>query len=199
MPHTSCVAVAGKYNKYPSQPPPARAGAATVPLRQFALAVHDVEGVPAACVLLQDRFDLDVNVLLLAAYVGVHGKTLTAEHVASARAVIDAWHEEVVRPLRAVRRRLKSGPAPAPDARTASLRRHVAGSELDAELVELDELGRWADDLDLPNSPGSILEITTTAMELVVQSYDGGTVDPEVTAAIAVIATASARQEGAPT
>lgn len=193
------MAVAGKYNKYPSQPPPARAGVATVPLRQFALAVHDVEGVPAACVLLQDRFDLDVNVLLLGAYIGVQGKTLTAEDVASARAVIDAWHQEVVRPLRAVRRRLKSGPAPAPDARTASLRRHVAGSELDAELVELDELGRWADALDLPCSPGSVLEHTTTAMELVVQSYDGGTVDGEVTAAIAVIATASARLEGAPT
>lgn len=193
------MAVAGKYNKYPSQPPPARADGATVPLRQFALAVHDVEGVPAACVLLQDRFDLDVNVLLLGAYIGVQGKTLTAEDVASARAVIDAWHEEVVRPLRAVRRRLKSGPAPAPDARTASLRRHVAGSELDAELVELDELGRWADDLDPPGGPGSVLEHTTTAMELVVQSYDGGTVDGEVTAAIAVIATASARQEGAPT
>ena len=108
------MAVAGKYNKYPSQPPPARAGGATVPLRQFALAVHDIEGVPAACVLLQDRFDLDVNVLLLGAYIGVQGKTLAAEDVDAARAVVDAWHDEVVRPLRAVRRRLKSGPPPAP-------------------------------------------------------------------------------------
>ena len=199
MPHTSCVAVAGKYNKYPSQPPPARAGGVTVPLRQFALAVHDVEGVPASCVLLQDRFDLDVNVLLLGAYIGVQGKAMSAEDVDAARAVVDTWHDEVVRPLRAVRRRLKSGPAPAPDARTASLRRHVAGSELDAELVELDELGRWADELDVPNGAGSAIERATTAMELVVQSYDGGTVDGEVAAALEVIATAAARQEGVPT
>jgi uncharacterized protein (TIGR02444 family) len=199
MPHTSCVAVAGKYNKYPSQPPPARAGGAIAPLRQFALAVHDVEGVPAACVLLQDRFDLDVNVLLLGAYVGVQGKTLVAEDVSAARAVVDAWHDEVVRPLRAVRRRLKSGPAPAPDARTASLRRHVAGSELDAELVELDELGRWADELDAPTSTGSVIEHATKAMELVVQSYDGDTVDGEVAGALEVIAAAAARQEGAAT
>jgi len=199
MPHTSCVAVAGKYNKYPAQPPPARAGGTIAPLRQFALAVHDVEGVPAACVLLQDRFDLDVNVLLLGAFVGVQGKILAAEDVAAARAVVDAWHDEVVRPLRAVRRRLKSGPAPAPDARTASLRRHVAGSELDAELVELDELGRWADDLEAPNGAGSAVEHATTAMELVVQSYDGGTVDGEVAGALEVIATAAARLEGAAT
>jgi uncharacterized protein (TIGR02444 family) len=199
MPHTSCVAVAGKYNKYPAQPPPARAGGAIAPLRQFALAVHDVEGVPAACVLLQDRFDLDVNVLLLGAFVGVRGKILAAEDVAAARAVVDAWHNEVVRPLRAVRRRLKSGPAPAPDARTASLRRHVARSELDAELVELDELGRWADELEAPNGAGSVVEDATAAMELVVQSYDGGLVDGEVAAALEVIATAAARLEGAAT
>jgi uncharacterized protein (TIGR02444 family) len=198
MPHTSCVAVAGKYNKYPAQPPPARAGA-IAPLRQFALAVHDVEGVPAACVLLQDRFDLDVNVLLLGAYIGVQGKTLAAEDVAAARALVDAWHNEVVRPLRAVRRRLKSGPAPAPDARTASLRRHLAGSELDAELVELDELGRWADELVAPNGAGSAVEHATTAMELVVQSYDGGPVDGEVAGALDVIATAGARLGGAAT
>jgi uncharacterized protein (TIGR02444 family) len=193
------VAVAGKYNKYPAQPPPARAGGAIAPLRQFALAVHDVDGVPAACVLLQDRFDLDVNVLLLGAFVGVQGKTLAAEDVAAARAVVDAWHNEVVRPLRAVRRRLKSGPAPAPDARTASVRRHVAGSELDAELVELDELGRWADELEAPNGAGSAVEHATTAMELVVQSYDGVLVDGEVAGALEVIATAAARLGGAAT
>jgi uncharacterized protein (TIGR02444 family) len=193
------VAVAGKYNKYPAQPPPARAGGATAPLRQFALAVHDTEGVPAACVLLQDRFELDVNVLLLGAYIGVQGKTMAAEDVAAARAVVDAWHNEVVRPLRAVRRRLKSGPAPAPDARTTSLRRQVAGSELDAELVELDELGRWADELDAPKGAGSAVEHATTAMELVVQSYDGSLVDGEVAAALEVIATAAARLEGTAT
>jgi len=193
------VAVAGKYNKYPAQPPPARAGGVAVPLRQFALAVHDVEGVPDACVLLQDRVELDVNVLLLGAYIGVQGRTLTAADVAAARAIIDAWHDEVVRPLRAVRRRLKSGPAPAPDARTASLRRHVAGSELDAELVELDELGRWADEFDAPFGAGSPVEHATTAMELVVQSYDGNLVDGEVVGALQVIATAAARQEGVAT
>jgi uncharacterized protein (TIGR02444 family) len=108
MPHTSCMAAASKYNKYAAQPPPAR-----VSLRQFALVVHETEGVSNACVSLQDRFDLDVNILLLGAYIGVQGKTLAAENVDAARAVVDEWHNAIVRALRAVRRRLKSGPAPA--------------------------------------------------------------------------------------
>lgn len=191
MPHTSCMAAASKYNKYPAQPPPAR-----VSLRQFALVVHETEGVSNACVSLQDRFDLDVNILLLGAYIGVQGKTLAAEHVDAARAVVDEWHNEIVRALRAVRRRLKSGPAPAPDIRTAALRRHVAESELDAEMVELDELGKWADALQAPAVAGSAIESATAAMEAVVQSYRGDPVNSEAAGAFAAIATAAAAATG---
>ena len=35
--------------------------------------------------------------------------------LAAARARVDTWPREIVRPLRAVRKRLKTGPAPAPD------------------------------------------------------------------------------------
>lgn len=143
--------------------------------------------------LLQDRFDLDVNVLLLGAYIGVQGTTLTAEQVDSARAVVDAWHREIVRPLRAVRRRLKSGPAPAPDTRSAALRNRVAKVELDAELVELDELGKWADQFEAPTVAANAIESATAAMEVVVQSYRGGPVDGEAVGALAAIATAAAR------
>jgi uncharacterized protein (TIGR02444 family) len=196
MPHTSCVAVASKYKKYPAQPPPARASENPTAFRQFAIAVHDVDGVPEACVLLQDRCDLDVNVLLLGSYIGVQGKSITAEHVDAARAVVDGWHNEIVRPLRAVRRRLKSGPAPAPDTRTAALRRHVAESELDAELVELDELGKWADELQARAVAGSAIESATAAMEAVVQSYRGGPADSEAAGALAAIAKAAADAAG---
>lgn len=191
MPHTSCMAAASKYNKYPAQPPPAR-----VSLRQFALVVHETEGVSNACVSLQDRFDLDVNILLIGAYIGVQGKTLAAEHVDAARAVVDEWHNEIVRALRAVRRRLKSGPAPAPDTRTAALRRHVAESELDAEMVELDELGKWADELQARAVAGSAIESATAAMEAVVQSYRGGPADSEAAGALATIAKAAADAAG---
>jgi uncharacterized protein (TIGR02444 family) len=145
---------------------------------------------------MQDRCDLDVNVLLLGSYIGVQGKSITAEHIDAARAVVDEWHNEIVRPLRAVRRRLKSGPAPAPDTRTAALRRHVAESELDAELVELDELGKWADELQARAVAGSAIESATAAMEAVVQSYRGGPADSEAAGALATIAKAAADAAG---
>ncbi len=103
----------------------------------------------AACVSLQDQFGLDVNLLLLAAYVGAaRRQTLTADQLDTARTVVDAWHIEVVRPLRSVRRRLKSGPAPAPTPQTEEVRAQVAKAELDAELIELDLLGAWAAELE---------------------------------------------------
>lgn len=110
-----------------------------------------------------------------------------------ARAVVDAWRNEIVRPLRAVRRRFKSGPAPAPDTRTAALRRHVAKAELDAEMVELDELGKWADEFEAPTVAGSAIERATAAMEAVVQSYLAAPLDTEAAGALEAIATAAAR------
>jgi uncharacterized protein (TIGR02444 family) len=192
MHHTSCVAVASKYNKYSVQPFAARAT-----LRQFAVAVHEAEGVATACVSLQDRFDLDVNVLLLAAYVGaVRRQTLTAEHLGTARDLVDAWHDEVVRPLRGVRRMLKSGPAPAPSPRTEAVRKKLAKAELDAELIELDVLGQWADELDTPAGPGSQAEHARAAMDVAVHAYSTGSLSGEELDALAVIATAAAQTAG---
>ena len=187
MLHTSCVAVASRYNKYPVQPPAAR-----VTVRQFALAVHQSEGVPAACVLLQDRFDLDVNVLLLAAYVGaVRGQTFTPDSLEAVRAVTDPWQRQVVRPLRAVRRRLKTGPAPAPDPRTDEVRSGVKKAELDAELIELDELGRWVDGLASPPAAGDATNRARAAMDVVVHDHIPGALSDEESLALAAIAQAA--------
>jgi uncharacterized protein (TIGR02444 family) len=186
MLHTACVAGAGNYNKYRVEP-----SAARVALPPFAVAVHEADGVGAACVALQDRFGLDVDVLLLAAYVGaVRGQTLTAEQVSAARAVIDEWHVEVVRRLRGVRRGLKSGPAPAPSARTEEIRAAVAKAELDAELVELDQLDQWA--AGLPADQGSpSAELALAAMEVVVHSYSADAIDDDARGALAAIASAA--------
>jgi uncharacterized protein (TIGR02444 family) len=192
MHHTFCVAVAGNYDKYGAQPVAARAT-----LRQFAVAVHEAEGVAAACVSLQDRLELDVDVLLLAAYVGaVRRQTLTAEQLGTARELVDSWHDEVVRRLRGVRRMLKSGPAPAPSPQTEAVRNEVAKAELDAELIELDVLGQWADDLNTPAGPGSQAEHARAAMDVAVHAYSTGSLSGEDLDALAVIAAAAARTAG---
>jgi uncharacterized protein (TIGR02444 family) len=188
MPHTLCVVEASEYNKYRVAPP-----AASVTLRQFAIAVHEADGVPASCVSLQDRFGLDVNVLLLAAYLGTVLRQMpTAEQLRSARALVDGWHGEVVRPLRGVRRMLKAGPAPAPSAETDAVRSQVAKAELDAELIELDVLDGWAAGL-APSAGQPSAELTTAAMEVAVRSYSPEPLGDDERHALAIIAAAATR------
>jgi uncharacterized protein (TIGR02444 family) len=114
----------------------------------FSLAVYGAEAVGPECLLLQDKFGLDINLLLLCAYLGaVHGATLTAGDIAAARAEVAAWHDDIVKPLRAARRRLKT--TALPDVRiadaAAQLRTRVKAAELESEYVEQLLLERWAE------------------------------------------------------
>jgi uncharacterized protein (TIGR02444 family) len=110
--------------------------------KRFALELYRRPGVADACLALQNRHDLDVNVVLFAAFVGAaQRRTLTPDGLMQAHRRVDAWHQEVVRQLRAVRQRLKAGPAPAPSEATGLLRRKLARIEIEAEMIELDQLG----------------------------------------------------------
>ncbi len=128
--------------------------------------------MPDACLHLQSRHDVDVPVVLFAAFVGaVRRQALKASDVDAARGRVDAWHCEVVRPLRAVRQRLKTGPAPAPDDVTARLRSQVQRIEIDAELIELDELDALIPELELMPASGSAAECAAAAIETVIKAY----------------------------
>jgi len=112
-------------------------------LWRFALTVYEKPGVADACLLLQDRYGCNVTLLLFAAWAGAErGFALTPDEIATACATVEAWHGEVVEPLRAVRRRLKHGPPPAPDAVTGNLRARLQAIEIEAERIELATLAR---------------------------------------------------------
>ena len=102
-------------------------------LWSFSLAVYAAPGVADACLTAQDEAGADVNLLLWAAWLAAQGHDLTAAELAEAVAATQPWRDDVVRPLRALRRRLKSGPAPAPCPATESLRAQVKAAELEAE------------------------------------------------------------------
>ena len=74
-------------------------------LWQFSLAVYGQAGVPAACLLLQDRHGADVNVLLYAGWRASQGEALSEAGCRSAIARSAKWRDELVFPLRALRRR----------------------------------------------------------------------------------------------
>lgn len=103
------------------------------PLWDFSLAVYGRPGMPAACLDLQDRLGQDVNVLLFAAWAGMDcNADLPAAELERIDTAVALWRAEVVRPLRAVRRRVKG--------EDDALYRRMKAAELEAERVQQDRL-----------------------------------------------------------
>jgi uncharacterized protein (TIGR02444 family) len=101
------------------------------PFWRFSLATYAAPGVAAECLTLQDALGLDVNLLLFCAWLGAERHVLlTRADIEQAAAVVQTWHERVVRPLRGVRQTLKTV------SRKTPLRSKVKGVELEAEQVE---------------------------------------------------------------
>lgn len=111
------------------------AEAPTTPFWDYSLAVYARPGVAEACLALQDRHGLDVNVLLFCCWAGVRGRALSADEVEGLVAAVGPWHEGVVKPLRAVRRWLKDQET-APGAAAEALCQEVKARELEAERIE---------------------------------------------------------------
>jgi uncharacterized protein (TIGR02444 family) len=77
-------------------------------LWRFSLAVYGAHGVKEECLALQDTHDIDVNLLLFAAWTGAaRGVRLDATTLSDARAAVAAWSRNVIGSLRAARRATK--------------------------------------------------------------------------------------------
>ena len=115
---------------------------------RFSLAVYQVDGVARSCLALQAGIGLDVNVLLMSLLAARwHRRPIERDEVEQAEALARPWREDVVAPLRRVRSRLKSGPAPAPSPGTDALRNEIKAAELRAERIEQQALAAWIDAL----------------------------------------------------
>ncbi|MBP2292186.1 TIGR02444 family protein [Azospirillum rugosum] len=132
------------------------------PLWDFSLAVYARPGVPAACLDLQDRCGQDVNVLLFAAWAGLAcGVRLSAEELTRIDSTIAPWRAEVVRPLRAVRRRVKG--------EDQSLYERLKSAELAAERVQQDRLFAAS---GLVPGPGGSADLAAANLRLLVPGDD---------------------------
>lgn len=106
-------------------------------LWDFALRLYASPGVGDACLTLQDESGVDVPMLLFSAWLAKHSAALTDAELERIDKRVADWRNEVVRPLRAIRRRLKGGPHPAPTKETDALRNEVKSVELGSEKIEL--------------------------------------------------------------
>lgn len=101
---------------------------------QAALAAYGHPGVEAACMALQDDYGLDVIVILTLGWLAARRTGLSDPGLDALVAAARPWQEGVVKPLRELRRRLKSEDDPAMARVYDSLKK----SELEAERSEME-------------------------------------------------------------
>ncbi len=111
------------------------------PFWSYSLTLYVREGVAAACLDLQDRLDLDVNLLLFCCWAGSRGRTLNADETAELIAATRDWRDKVILPLRGARRWLKDQTLETGEA-AANLREDIKARELAAESIQQDILNR---------------------------------------------------------
>ena len=130
------------------------------PFWDFSLEVYQRRNVAGPCMALQDRLQLDINLLLFCCWTGERGHQLSEQQVREALAATEVWQGQVVAPLRRLRRLLKTSLDLAPERRQA-FRDKLKDLELDAERVEQDILIET-----VPLSPGESRGAEVAALNL---------------------------------
>lgn len=147
------------------------------PFWNFSLAVYGANTVQDECLKLQDQFGLDVNLILLCAFLGaIRGVALTPDDIAAARREAEQWQDQVVRPLRVARRTLKTAElTDADDAAAAmQLRAQVKAAELEAERIEHMILERWAEARFATRPRGNADDVVTANLQTLFSAYGIG-------------------------
>jgi uncharacterized protein (TIGR02444 family) len=110
------------------------------PFWRFSLRFYRQPGVADACIALQDGCGVDVNILLFLLWLAGERRQISAAEARAVCAAVASWHDEVVVPLRNLRRRLKDG-MPLVERNTAELfRTRIKAVELEAERLQQEAL-----------------------------------------------------------
>jgi uncharacterized protein (TIGR02444 family) len=123
------------------------------PFWRFSLRFYRQSGVADACIALQDDCGVDVNILLLLLWLATDRRRIWTGEVAAVCAKAGPWRDDVVAPLRSLRRRLKDG-APLVEHNTAELfRTRIKAVELEAERLQQEALFALAPGLATTDEP----------------------------------------------
>jgi len=111
--------------------------ASTHPFADFSARVYRKPGVADACLFIQERYGLNVNLVLFCLWVADRGGgALTAGQIDTAmRRVID-WEAQVIEPLRAIRKTCRSEALGVPEFLLQMFAPQIETAELGAAQVE---------------------------------------------------------------
>lgn len=120
------------------------------PFWRFSLRFYARPHIAEACLALQDNAGADVNILLFVLYLADHRQQLSAAEIARLDSAVGQWREAVVRPLRILRRGLKSGVEFIPGPVSETFRSQIKRLELEAEQIEQHRLEEFASSVGTP-------------------------------------------------
>jgi len=150
-------------------------------LWRFSLAVYSQPQVPPACLALQDRHGVDVNLLLYAGWRAWGGDALSREGCRTALERSEVWRNDLVLPLRSIRRR--AGTLARNDPKFAQVYAALKACELQIERRQQAMLADGSG-----QDSGASADIIT-ALEVFAETF-GILKNPDVRPALATIAAA---------
>jgi uncharacterized protein (TIGR02444 family) len=125
------------------------------PFWKFSLGYYRGAGVSEACLELQDRCGVDVNVVLFLLWMASQKRVLAADQVKRLADKVRPWQADVIGPIRALRRMLKSD-APLLDKGSAELfRTKIKAVELESERLQQEAMYGLAESLK-PETAASV-------------------------------------------
>ena len=138
--------------------PDAKPAATGSPFWRFSLRFYRRSGVADACITLQERSGVDVNLLLYLLWQASQGRAFAAEDVVALEEVIAPWRAATVIPLRTMRRALKEPPGLVAGPAAEVFRNKIKAVELEAERLQQEAMYELAQAQSARRSVGSSQE-----------------------------------------
>jgi len=110
------------------------------PFWRFSLKYYKQPGVSDACIALQDRYGVDVNLLLFLFWLASERQTLVADEVKKLDDTVRSWRELTIIPIRNARRNLKGAKTFVDPAKQEAFRDKIKVVELGAEQLQQEAL-----------------------------------------------------------
>ena len=146
------------------------------PLWRFSLGFYRQPGVADACIALQDGCGVDVNILLFFLWLATARRCVSPSTAQALCMKVDPWRNDVVVPLRAVRRRLKDGSSLVERSVAELFRTKIKAVELESERLQQEAMLALADGLATHSAP--TVEVAARANVAAYEHVLAGTFTP---------------------
>jgi uncharacterized protein (TIGR02444 family) len=132
----------------------------------YCLALYARSEVEEACLTLQNSYGFDVMIVLFCIYAGHLGQRIDPVTLERATQIGREWGQEIVSPMRLVRRRLKSPPIGVDAHDAYRLRSRLAALEQDAERIQHEQLFKLLSGRSTASSAAARFNLTSYAEKL---------------------------------